>query len=87
VLQLDGVADDLGGKAMAVTQIGWWFHGTSLPGHDPAASPLNVTMPNGFMPRPSTAPVTIRDVVTDAPRSRQSDAPPLCRSSHVTPAS
>ena len=32
VVQPDGVADDLGGKAMAVMRVGRWFHAASLAG-------------------------------------------------------
>jgi hypothetical protein len=39
VVQPDGVADDLGGKAMAVMRIGRWFHGASLAGHRSGGQP------------------------------------------------
>jgi hypothetical protein len=32
VIQPDSMADDLGGKAMAIVWIGWWLHVASLAG-------------------------------------------------------
>jgi hypothetical protein len=30
MIQPDSMADDLGGKAMAVVRVGWWLHPVSL---------------------------------------------------------
>ena len=39
MIQPDGLADDLGGKAMAVMRVGRWLHAVSLVGLQPAARP------------------------------------------------